>query len=208
MLASILFQAGESRLSLTETVPARGHFLAAHKVSPGSAPLAESILIRLAETQNLTAQYKEAQKSYQKFIKQYNQSPWLRNARYGMAYAMEKQEDYNKAIGEYSQLLSVDPKIPLKMDKWMVQARYQIGECWFNLRQYDKAMAEFLSVEVNAQGYPDWQAKSLLEMGRILITQKKNDDAKLRMQEVIKRFPKTNAAEVALTYLDELRLNP
>jgi TolA-binding protein len=45
-------------------------------------------------------------------------------------------------------------------------------------------------------------------MGRILITQKKNDDAKLRMQEVIKRFPKTNAAEVALTYLDELRLNP
>ena len=125
-----------------------------------------------------------------------------------MAYAMEKQQDYNKAIGEYTKLLSVDPKKPLKMDKWMVQARYQIGECWFNLRQYDKAMAEFLSVEVNAQGYPDWQAKSVLEMGRILITQKKNDDAKLRMQEVIKRFPKTNAAKVALTYLDELRLNP
>ena len=208
LLSSILFQAGESRLSLTETVPARDHFLAAHQVSSGSAPLAESILIRLAETQNLTAQYEEAQKSYQKFIKQHNQSQWLRNARYGMAYAMEKQQDYNKAIGEYAKLLSVDPKKPLKMDKWMVQARYQIGECWFNLRQYDKAMAEFLSVEVNAQGYPDWQAKSVLEMGRILITQKKNDDAKLRMQEVIKRFPKTNAAKVALTYLDELRLNP
>ena len=208
LLASILFQAGESRLSLTETVPARDHFLAAHKVSAGSAPLAESILIRLAETQNLTDQYAEAQKSYQKFIKQYNQSQWLRNARYGMAYAMEKQEDYSKAIGEYGQLLSVDPKKPLKMDKWMVQARYQIGECWFNLRKYDKAMAEFLSVEVNAQGYPDWQAKSVLEMGRILITQKKNEDAKLRLQEVIKRFPKTNAAKVALTYLDELRLNP
>jgi TolA-binding protein len=205
LLPSILFQAAESRLALTETIPARDHYLKAHAAKNVPATLAESILLRLGETQNMTDQYKEAQKSYEKFIKQYNQSQWLRNARYGMAYSLEKQLNFKKAIEVYSQLLPQDNKT--RLDKWMVQARYQIGECWFNLSEYDKAMAEFVSVEVNAQGYPDWRAKSVLEMGRILIAQKKYDDAKQRLQEVLKRFPKTNAAKVALKYLDELRLN-
>ena len=205
LLPSILFQAAESRLALTETSLARDHYLKAHAAKNVPATLAESILLRLGETQNMTDQYKEAQKSYEEFIKQYNQSQWLRNARYGMAYSLEKQLNFKKAIEVYSQLLPQDNKT--RLDKWMVQARYQIGECWFNLSEYDKAMAEFVSVEVNAQGYPDWRAKSVLEMGRILIAQKKYDDAKQRLQEVLKRFPKTNAAKVALKYLDELRLN-
>ena len=205
LLASILFQAGESRLALTETVPAREHFLAATKAPGVPKPLAESILMRLAETQNITGQHKEAQKNYEKFLKQHTESKWLRNAQYGMAYAIEKQEDYQKAIGEYAKLLTIDPAKPLKMDKWMVQGRYQIGECYFNLQQYDKAMAEFVSVDTNAQGYPDWQAKAVLEMGRILLSQNKKSDAVSRMKEVMKRFPKTKAATVAQKYLDQLR---
>ena len=55
------------------------------------APLAESILLRLGETQNLTGQHKEAQASYQKFLKQYRQSQWQRNARYGLAQALEAE---------------------------------------------------------------------------------------------------------------------
>ena len=205
LLSSILFQAGESRLILTETIPAREHFFAAQKASPPAAPLTESIVMRLAETQNRTGQYKEAEKTYRDFIKQWTQSQWLRNARYGIGYALEKQEKYQTAIGEYRQLLPVDIKKKLKLDKWMVQARYQMGECHFNLQQYDKAMAEFVSVDINAQGYPDWQAKAVLEMGRILLVKDDKDEATSRMKEVIKRFPKTKAAVVAQKYLDEIR---
>ncbi|MEE2706545.1 MAG: tetratricopeptide repeat protein [Planctomycetota bacterium] len=205
LLPSILFQAGESRLLLTEAAPARDHFFAANKANAKSSGLAESILMRLAETQNLTAQHKESQESYRVFLERYKKSQWLRNARYGMAFALEKQEQYKKAIGEYGQLLSREGDNPLKMDKWMVQARYQIGECYYNLREYDKAMAEFVSVDANAQGYPDWQAKAVLEMGRILVSKGKRSEALTRMQEVIKRFPKTKAATVAQKYLDKLR---
>ena len=120
LLPSILFQAGESRLILTETIPAREHFLAAQKASPAAAPLSESIVMRLAETQNLTGQYKEAEKTYRDFIKQWTQSQWLRNAQYGIGYALEKQESYQKAINEYRQLLPADIKKKLKLDKWMV----------------------------------------------------------------------------------------
>ncbi|MFP6738677.1 MAG: tetratricopeptide repeat protein, partial [Planctomycetota bacterium] len=204
LLPSILFQAGESRLLLTETARACEHYLAATKKS-APPDLAESVLMRLAETQNITGQHKEAEKNYRLFIKQYTKSQWLRNARYGTGYALEKQEKYPQAINEYRQLLPVDIKKKLKLDKWMVKARYQMGECHFNLQQYDKAMAEFVSVDTNAQGYPDWQAKAVLEMGRILLVKQDKDEATSRMKEVIKRFPKTKAAGVALKYLDEIR---
>jgi TolA-binding protein len=87
----------------------------------------------------------------------------------------------------------------------MVQARYQIGECLFNKQQYDKAIAEFVSVDANSRGYPGWQAKAVLEIGRVLLAQGKHDQATERMKEVITRFPKTTAADVAQKYLDELR---
>ena len=60
-------------------------------------------------------------------------------------------------------------------------------------------------MDANSQGYPDWQAKAVLEMGRILLVQNKKPDALARMKEVIKRFPKTKAAVVAQKYLDQLR---
>ena len=204
LLPSILFQAGESRLSLTEIIPARDHYLAASKKSPSGAPLTESIVFRLAETQNLTGQHKEAEKTYRDFLRRWNESQWRRNAQYGIGYALEKQESYLKAINEYRQLLPADIKKKLKLDKWMVQARYQMGECYFNLQKYDQAMAEFVSVDTNAQGYPDWQAKAVLEMGRILLVKKDKDEAAARMTEVLKRFPKTKAAGVARKYLDEI----
>lgn len=205
LLPSILFQAGESRLALTETVPAREHYRVATLLGGVPASLAESILLRLGETQNMTGQHKEAQDSYNKFLKQYRESKWTRNAQYGVAFAIEKQQNYKKAIGEYAKLMPTDDKRKVKMDKWLVQGRYQIGECYFNLQQYDKAMAEFASVDANGRGYPDWQAKAVLEMGRIMLSLNKQDDALARMKEVLKRFPKTKAADVAQKYLDDIR---
>ncbi|MCB0360121.1 MAG: tetratricopeptide repeat protein, partial [Bdellovibrionales bacterium] len=205
LLPSILFQAGESRLALTETVPARDHFQAASRIEQVPASLAESILLRLGETQNITGEHPQAQASYERFLKQYQESQWTRNAQYGLAYAMEKQREYEKAIGEYAKLLPTGANEAVKMDKWLVQGRYQIGECYFNLQQYDKAIVEFASVDATARGYPQWQAKAVLEMGRVLLSQGKKADAADRMKEVMQRFPETSAAGVAQKYLDEIR---
>jgi TolA-binding protein len=205
LLGSIRFQAGEARLALTETVPAREHFYSALQAPGVPKPLVESILMRLGETQNITGQYAEAQKTYERFLREFPESQWVRNARYGYGFALEKQENYPSAIGEYSKLLPAAQDDPLKMDKWMVQGRYQIGECYFNTKDYDKAMAIFISVDTNSQGYPEWQAKAVLEMSRILMVQDKRPDAMERLKEVMRRFPKTKAAAVAQKYLDELR---
>ena len=200
MLQSILFQAGESRLKLGETVAARDHFSRGVTATGGPASLGESITMRLAETQALTNQHAESQASYNAFLTRYPESKWTRNARFGLAFAMESAGDSAKAIPEYRKLLEEQ-----KVDLWTVRSRFQIGECLFNQQKYEEAVAEFVNVEINYTKYPDWQAKSVLEMARVLMAQDKKEQAAERLKEVIQRYPKENAATVAQQYLDELR---
>lgn len=198
--ASILFQAGESRLKLTETVPARDHFAAAAKITGTPPELAESILMRLGETQALTDEHKAAQETYKKFLATYKESRWTRNAQFGLGYALEKGDNPKAAIAEYAKLLTGDT-----VDLWTVRARFQTGECHFNLQDYDKAIAEFVNMEINYAKYPDWQAKAVLEIGRVLLAQGKREEAEERFKEVIRKFGKEKAAIVARQLLDKMR---
>ena len=45
----------------------------------------------------------------------------------------------------------------------------------------------------------------LLEIGRIKLAQKKTAESKARLNEVIKRFPKTREAMLARRYLEKIR---
>ena len=86
-----------------------------------------------------------------------------------------------------------------------MRGRFQTGECYFNMQQYDQAIAEFVNVEINFKKYPSWQAKSVLEIGRVLLAQKKREEAVQRFKDVITRYGKEKAAVVARQYLDQLR---
>lgn len=198
--ASMLFYAGESRLQLTEFVPARDHFAAAARIAGTPPELAESILMRLGETQALTDEHKAAQETYRKFLATYQESRWTRNAQFGLGFAFEKGDNPRTAIAEYAKLLTAG-----EVDLWTVRARFQTGECHFNMQEYDKAVAEFVNMEINYHKYPDWQAKAVLEIGRVLLAQGKREEAEERFKEVIRKFSKENAAVVARQLLDKLR---
>jgi len=201
--ASMLFQAGESRFRIKETVAARDHFAAAAKASGLDETLAETVIMRLGETQALTGQHKEAAKTYRDFLNRFGESKWLRNAQFGLGYALENSDDPKKAIGEYQKLF-VDLK---KVDLWTVRGRFQTGECYFNMQQYEQAIGEFVNIEINFKKYPSWQAKSVLEIGRVLLAQKKRDEAIQRFKDILNHpvFGKQKAAIVARQLLDQLR---
>ena len=114
---------------------------------------------------------------------------------------MENSDNPGEAIRNYAPLL--DPKVPV--DLWTVRARFQTGECYFNLQKYEEAVKEFLNVEIHYKKYPSWQAKGVLEIGRVLLAQNKTDEAKERFMDVITRYSKEKAAIVARQYLDQLR---
>lgn len=200
---SMCFQAGESRLKLKETVPAREHYAAGMKVAGLQPGLAESMMMRLAEMQSSTADHQGARKTYQDFLNRFKESQWTRNAQFGLAWSMENSDKPTEAIREYAKLL--DPKT--KTDLWTVRARFQTGECYFNMQKYEEAVKEFLNVEIHYKQFPSWQAKSILEIGRVLLAQNKREDAKQRFKDVITRYPKEKAAVVARQYLDQLRAN-
>jgi tetratricopeptide (TPR) repeat protein len=202
--ASMLFQAGESRLKLKETVAARDHFAAAAKL-PGTDPvLLESIVMRLGETQAMTEQHNEAIGTYQQFVGHYPKSRWTRNAIFGLGFSLENTGKFNEAINEYRKLLA-DPK---PIDVWAVRGRFQAGECLFNMKKYEEAMAEFVNLELNYRQYPDWQAKAALEIGRVQLAQNKREEATKSFKDVVNKYGKENAAVVARQYLDQLRTNP
>ena len=199
--ASMLFQAGESRFIIKETVLARDHFAAAAKISGLDPVLAETVSMRLGETQALTGEHKQAVNTYREFLRRFGESKWLRNAQFGLGYALENSDKHQEAIVEYGKLF-LDAK---RIDLWTVRGRFQTGECYFNLQQYEKAVAEFVNIEINFKKYPSWRAKSVLEMGRVLLAQKKREDAVQRFKEVITRYGEEKAAIVARQYLDQLR---
>ena len=157
--------------------------------------------MRLGETQALTDQHQQAAKTYRHFLGSFKESKWIRNAQFGLAYALEKGGKPDQAIREYAKLL-VEAK---KVDLWTVRGRFQTAECLFNMQKYERATAEFVNIEINYKQYPGWQAKSVLEIGRVLLAEGKRDQATQTFKDVIKRYPNENAAVVARQYLDELR---
>lgn len=198
--ASMLFQAGESRLKLKETVAARDHYAEAIKIGGTEEVLAESITMRLGETQALTDQHQQAAQTYRGFLRRFKESNWTRNAQFGLGYALERGGKPDQAIAEYAKLLS-DAK---KVDLWTVRGRFQTGECLFSLQKYERAVAEFVNIDITYKQYPSWQAKSVLEVGRVLLAEGKRDQATESFKDVIKRYPNQNAALVARQYLNEL----
>ena len=199
--ASMCFQAGESRYKLKETAPAKGHFAEGMKQGGLQPALAESMMMRLAEMQSATADHASARQTYQRFIGRFPESKWRRNAQFGLAWSLENSDNPGEAIRNYAPLL--DPEAPV--DLWTVRARFQTGECYFNMQKYEEAVKEFLNVEIHYKKYPSWQAKGVLEIGRVLLAQNKTDEAKERFMDVITRYSKEKAAIVARQYLDQLR---
>ncbi len=191
-LASMHFQAGESQLQLKEVAKAQTHFAAAAGIEGSPQALVESITMRLAETQSLTGEHSEAAASYLAFLEKFPESRWTRNARFGFAFATENAGDPTAALAEYTTILD-EPKT----DLWTVRSRFQTGSCQAKLKKLDQAVVEFVKVEISYPQYPQWQAQAVLEIGRVLLAQKKPDQARERFQEVITRFEKEDAATAA-----------
>ena len=164
ILDRILFNAGECQFKLGEMEEAMGHFFAASKIENSSDALTESVLLRLGESQSVTGNYDSAQSTYKLFLDKFTQSRWRRNASFGLAMAVEKGGDPKTAIPIYSELLNSP-----KLDLWSVRSRYQLGNSYLELKQYEEAVVEFVNLEINYPQYPNWQAMSVIGVGRVLL---------------------------------------
>tara|TARA_B100000579_G_C22730074_1_gene803759 strand:- start:283 stop:1200 length:918 start_codon:yes stop_codon:yes gene_type:complete len=199
ILDRILFNAGECQFKLGNMKAATAHFSAASKVENSEDALTESILLRLGETQSVTGDHNFAQLTYKAFLEKFTQSRWRRNASFGLALAIEKGGEPKLAIPIYKDLLNATD-----VDLWSVRSRYQLGNSYFELKQYEEAVVEFVNLEINYPQYPNWQAMSVIGVGRVLMEQDKKKQAAERFKEVLVKYDDDEALKIAQNYLDKL----
>ena len=196
--ATAHYQAGESRMKTAEYVSARDHFAAALNTRKATE-VSESSLLRLGESNGLLKEWAGCVKAYDQFQNAYPKSRWIQHARYGSGWARENQKDFHGAIAQYRRVLA-----DKGTDEISAKCQFQIGECYFAMKQYDAAVQEFMRVDV-AFRVEDINAKALLELGRVLEAKGDKAAAAERFKEVIGRYPKHNAAVVAKERLDGIR---
>ncbi len=122
---------------------------------------------------------------------------------YDAAWKLIEQKDYNRAIDRFKAFITKYPK-----SAYAGNAQYWIGECYYALRQFDKAIPAFNAVRRN---YPkgDKVPAALLKMGYAFAELAKTDpqsktDARFVLQELIDQYPKSEEAAKAKQKLKTL----
>ena len=88
-------------------------------------------------------------------------------------------------------------------DETGARAQFLLGECYFELENFDKAVIEFAKTE-GLYKFPQWQSKAVFEMARALARQNKLPDAKRQYQRLVDTYPETQAAKAAKQELNRL----
>jgi tol-pal system protein YbgF len=119
-------------------------------------------------------------------------------AMYDMAFNALKGSDYPKAINGFKSFVSAYPSSPLASN-----AQYWLGEAYYVTRDFPNALTAFQKV---ATDWPDSRKvpDAMVKVGFTQSALGKNGDAKDTLQDVVKRFPGSEAAQLAADRLKRL----
>jgi tol-pal system protein YbgF len=119
-------------------------------------------------------------------------------ASYDAAFAALKSADYPKAIAGFKSFVSSYPDSTLASN-----AQYWLGEAYYVTHEYPSAIAAFQKVTT---GWPD-SRKAPDAMVKIGFTQSqmgRNGEARVTLEDVVRRYPGTEAAQLASERLKKL----
>jgi tol-pal system protein YbgF len=119
-------------------------------------------------------------------------------AMYDMAFNALKGSDYPKAINGFKSFVQAYPSSPLASN-----AQYWLGEAYYVTREYPSAIAAFQKVATDwpeSRKVPD----AMVKIGFTQSALGKNGDARVTLEDVVRRFPGTEAAQLAADRLKRL----
>jgi tol-pal system protein YbgF len=119
-------------------------------------------------------------------------------AMYDSAFNALKGADYPKAIANFRAFLTAYPASPLASN-----AQYWLGEAFYVTREYDSAVLAFRKVTTD---WPDSRKApdALVKVGFTQAAQGKNAEARATLEDVARRFPGSEAAQLASDRLKRL----
>lgn len=118
-------------------------------------------------------------------------NPAEEQIRYLAAYDLIKNKRFPEAIDAMQSFADQYPK-----GGYTANAQYWLGELYMTQRDYSQAINHFNAV---LEQFPSSSksAPSLLKIGYALAASGKTQDAKIRLKEVIQRYPDTQTAKLA-----------
>jgi tol-pal system protein YbgF len=119
-------------------------------------------------------------------------------ATYDAAFNALKGADYPKAIANFRGFLATYPASPLASN-----AQYWLGEAYYVTRDYEAAIGAFRKVTTD---WPDSRKApdALVKVGFTQAAQGKNGEARATLEDVVRRFPGSEAAQLATDRLKRL----
>jgi tol-pal system protein YbgF len=125
-------------------------------------------------------------------------APAGEQASYDAAFNALKGADYPKAIANFRAFLTAYPTSPLASN-----AQYWLGEAHYVTREYDAAILAFRKV---ATDWPDSRKApdALVKVGFTLAAQGKSAEARTTLEDVTRRFPGSEAAQLAADRLKRM----
>jgi len=185
------YQAGELRLKRKDFMNAYELFKQS-VMAGGEGEVREQALLRLGEAQTLRNNWSGAKKTFETFMAEFPKSSFMRRSRFWRGWCNENLKAYKNAITDYNAVLRYNIK-----DDISARAQFQLGETYMELKEYDSAIKELVKVEINYGKFEQWVVRAKLEMGQILDKQGKKDLAIEQYRKLIKRYPKTDEANLA-----------
>ncbi len=196
-----LYRSAECMLAQGKTEEAKNKLVifrdngAFHNI-PG---VSDRALLRLGHALLALKQWEPAKQAFDTLVGRYgNNNTWAIDARYGTGVAFQNQGQFDQAVTAYVQVTQ------MTQDERAGRARLQIGECRAKQSKWADAGKEFQTVYYGFD-IPELKYTAMLEHSRVLIEEKKPDEAAKLLDKVVKDAPKdsewTKAAQERLEKL-------
>jgi TolA-binding protein len=194
------YQAGEALLAVGEykRAAARLAVFRDRKTLQNLPGVSDRALLRLGHAYEQVKDWDRSRRAYERVVERFRQSRWRSEARYGVAYAWQKQKAYGKAVRHYARLAGADDT------EIGGKAQFQIGQCRLAQKRYGEAVAAFLLVPYTYDN-PEWSAAALCEAARALAADGRPRQAERLLRRVGKDFAPTPWADVAKERLHRLK---
>lgn len=147
-------------------------------------------LLRLGYALAVEKKWEPSRQAYETLLARFGGSPWVNDARYGIAWALQNAGQFDQAVNFYTQVTTATTT------ELAAKAHLQIGLCRLEQKRYGDAVAALLIVPYTFD-YADLSATALLEAARALTDDKKPEQAEKLLRKIVKEYPGTPMAKAA-----------
>ena len=164
------------------------------------AGVSDRAVLRLGHGLLALKQWDPARQAFETVVNRYgNNNAWAVDARYGIGTALQKQGKLDEAVNAYVQVTQ------MTQDDRAGRAHLQIGECRATQSRWTDAGKEFQTVYYGFD-LPELKYTAMLEHARVLIAEKKPEEAVRLLKKVVEEAPKDSEwTKAAQERLEKLR---